>query len=73
METYANLGGDSGIAGYEIGDDYITVIFTTEARYTYTYESAGVDAVETMKELAESGQGLNSYISTNKPGHAMKS
>ena len=62
MESYKNLGGDSNVAGYEIGDRYILVMFRTGAVYEYTYESAGVANIEQMKMLAVHGQGLNSFI-----------
>lgn len=62
MIPYKNLGGNSGIRGYQIGPDYITVQFSTGRPYTYSYRSAGIDKVETMKHLAEQGHGLNSYI-----------
>ena len=63
MQKYKNLGGDSGVEGYEIGPDYIVVKFKTTARtYTYSYASAGEEAVEHMKGLAKSGEGLNEYI-----------
>lgn len=41
MELYKDINGDSGVLGYEIGYDYITVQFKTGAIYTYTYSSAG--------------------------------
>jgi hypothetical protein len=74
METYANLGGDSNVVRFEIGSDYITVEFAsgTETFYKYTYASAGQTVVEEMKELARAGQGLNGYISTNKPAYESK-
>jgi len=62
MKMYKDINGDSGIYGYETGDDYITVQFKTGAVYKYTYQSAGKDNIETMKILAESGNGLNSFI-----------
>lgn len=63
MQKYMNLGGDSGVEGYEIGPDYIEVKFKTTVRtYKYSYESAGKEAVEIMKEKARSGEGLNEYI-----------
>ncbi|MDD7887106.1 hypothetical protein [Flavivirga sp. 57AJ16] len=62
MTWYKNLGGDSGIASYEIGADKITITFSTNVSYEYTYDSAGVDHIENMKSLAKNGQGLNSYI-----------
>ncbi len=64
MKPYGNLGGNSGVAAYEDGPDFITVEFTTGAIYQYTYESAGRDNIEYMKQLAESGHGLNSFINT---------
>lgn len=53
MEPYQNVNGNSGIAGYEIGDTYIEVEFAdTESVYRYSYESAGLKNVEEMKRLA---------------------
>ncbi|ADR37484.1 hypothetical protein Ocepr_2033 [Oceanithermus profundus DSM 14977] len=62
MKRYMNLGGDSGVIAYSIGVDYIIVKFRDSTCYTYTYASAGIDAIEKMKALAEAGEGLNSYI-----------
>lgn len=62
MERYKNLGGDSGVAYYEIGSESITVQFTTGATYLYNYRSAGQHHIEQMKSLAIAGHGLNSYI-----------
>lgn len=63
MQRYANLGGDSGVTGFEIGSDRITVQFKGGATYLYTYASAGQTNIEEMKALALAGQGLNSFIS----------
>lgn len=62
MERYKNLGGDSGVACYEIGSESITVQFTTGATYLYNYQSAGQQHIEQMKALAIAGHGLNGYI-----------
>lgn len=62
MQTYSNLGGDSGVKAFEIGFDYIKVQFQTGRVYTYSYRSAGQIKVEEMKRLATQGCGLNSYI-----------
>lgn len=63
MERYRNTGRDSGVSAYEIGADYIKVKFSGTSRtYTYSYRKAGSSHVETMKGLARSGSGLNSYI-----------
>ncbi|HEX9805190.1 MAG TPA: hypothetical protein VGA67_05905 [Candidatus Dojkabacteria bacterium] len=62
MERYKNLGGDSGVVAYEIGDDFIKVRFHDGSLYLYNYQSAGSNNIETMKELAIAGKGLNSFI-----------
>jgi hypothetical protein len=64
MEPYKNLSGNSGIANYEIGADFIKVWFRNGRCYLYTNESAGRSNVEQMKALAEAGQGLGTFIST---------
>ncbi len=74
METYLNLSGTSGVLAYQIGADYIVVQFKEGqyAFYKYTYSSASSGVVENLKSLAKQGRGLNSYISTNKPGYSSK-
>lgn len=62
MEQYLNLGGNSNVKAYLIGQDYIDVVFGRGALYRYSYRSAGKDKVEQMKMLAKKGIGLNSYI-----------
>lgn len=64
MERYRNASGNSGVYGYEIGNDYIRVKFSTGNTYTYSYRKAGSMHVEKMKSLARSGSGLNSYINS---------
>ena len=66
MRNYLNLGGNSSVIGYEYGYDSITVYFGTARKpYTYSYSSAGVENVETMKKLADRGYGLCSFIQRN--------
>ena len=66
MQRYANIGGDSGVSGFEIHDSSITVSFTGTSRsYTYSYSSAGQHHIEAMKQLAVAGNGLNAYINHN--------
>ena len=62
MQNYSNLCGKSGVRTFEIGSDFIKVMFSTGAVYAYTYRSAGVEKVEEMKSLALRGCGLNSFI-----------
>ncbi|MCK5022153.1 MAG: hypothetical protein KAR54_02805 [Candidatus Pacebacteria bacterium] len=70
MQNYKNLDGQSGIVGYEIGDDFIIVKFKEASKsgyttYKYSYTSAGEDEVEKMKELASSGDGLDEFINSS--------
>ena len=66
MEKYKNLGGNSNVSAFEIGPDYIKVRFNTEGSvYTYSNQSAGASHITRMKQLAQSGHGLNSYIQTH--------
>ena len=65
MQFYKNLGGDSGVRSFEIGNDYITVQFNTGSAYLYNYNSAGASNIEIMKRLAIGGRGLNSFINTH--------
>ncbi|WP_318420663.1 hypothetical protein [Photobacterium leiognathi] len=66
MERYKDIDSDSGVLGYEINNDNITVWFHGSARpYTYSYASAGSIHVEEMKKLAHLGNGLNAYINNN--------
>lgn len=71
MERYRDWDNDSNVKAYEIGDDFIVVEFEGGQNrfYKYTYGSAGSHDVETMKRLARSGDGLNAFISKNKPGY----
>jgi len=64
MERYRNLGGNSGVYAYEIGEDYIKVQFSDGAIYLYTNGVTGTYNIDNMKNLAIKGQGLNSFIST---------
>jgi len=63
MERYQNRGGDSGVVGFETGDDSITVQFRDNSLYLYNSIRPGQVTVDHMKMLARAGQGLNSYIS----------
>ncbi|MHA6881432.1 hypothetical protein [Ralstonia pseudosolanacearum] len=65
MEAYKNLGGDSGIVFYEIGNDHIWIYFPDGMKYRYSNSSAGPDNISEMKRLAAVGKGLNSFININ--------
>ena len=72
MQHYIDSDNNSNICAYDYGDDYIIVEFKDGSQYKYTYGSAGVSDIEEMKRLADCGDGLNSFISKNKPDYARK-
>ncbi len=66
MIKYADIDNDSNVDSYEIHQTSIVVLFNSTRRpYTYSYMSAGQHHVETMKQLAVSGDGLNAYINNH--------
>ncbi|MDQ7947270.1 MAG: hypothetical protein REI78_11795 [Pedobacter sp.] len=71
MTRYRSKSGkNSGVTGFEIGMDYIIVQFNFDEQYRYTYQSAGADAIEKMKSLAEKQKGLSTFISRNNPPYS---
>ena len=62
MERYSDIDRDSGVVRYEIGSDFIRVQFSDGSQYLYTNSSAGSSHIESMKRLAQRGDGLNAYI-----------
>ena len=60
----------TGIEGYDEGEDYITVYFTSGSNYTYSVASCGADEISKLKSLAAAQSGLNSYLTKNKPNPA---
>lgn len=60
--TKSARGGNSGVRGYRIGEDYIDVMFSNGALYRYSYRSAGASKIEEMKRLAMQGQEFSSFI-----------
>jgi len=63
MQRYANRSGKSGVIAYVLGANSITVEFNGGDRYLYNEESAGAHHIARMRELAEDGRGLSTYIS----------
>lgn len=61
-QPYANRSGNSGITFYEIGPSFIRIWFKDGEGYEYDNVKPGPDHVEAMKQLAEQGQGLATYI-----------
>ena len=72
MKCYGNLHGNLGIAAYEAGAKFIRIPFTRGSIYLYTYQSAGENDIEEMKELAKEGSGLTRFINDFQPGYARR-
>lgn len=68
MKRYAGLAGDTGIIAYEPGPDAIAVRFRNRYVYVYDYRTTGWAKVERMKQLAEQGRGLSTFISKQVRG-----
>lgn len=66
MERYKNIAGDSPVAGFEIGADFIVVQFKTGMKYRYSYAATGHFEVEKLKSLASEGKGLATYLRENR-------
>jgi hypothetical protein len=62
MKKYKNLDGNSGIFAWEEGKDYIIVQFSDFEKYLYNYVKPGKALVEKMKQFAEKGKGLATFI-----------
>lgn len=66
MQHYLDLNHDSGVASYELGNQFIRVQFKKKSKiYTYSYASAGYQHIENMQQLAPYDDGLNTYINQN--------
>lgn len=63
MQRYANLSGESGVLAFELGRGSITVEFSDGWCYVYDEQSAGAANVVRMREFAEVGIGLCTFIS----------
>lgn len=70
MKAYKNLGGNSGIIGYQIFENSIDIQFASGSVYTYTKQNLGEVNFEVMKALAEAGAGLCSFISKIRNAYA---
>lgn len=66
MEPYRDWDQDSGVQAFEICEGQIDVQFKSGSIYRYTTSSVGSENLERMLALARAGEGLNSFINTNK-------
>ena len=64
-KMYKNFSGNSIVAAYETGLDYIKVELRDGSITKYSFRTAGLLRVRLMKRLASHGIGLGTYIATN--------
>jgi len=62
MTPYRNLSGTSNVLAYEIAPDSVAIQFNPRDFYLYTTQSVGAVNLQEMKQLANKGIGLNSFI-----------
>jgi len=65
MRAYRSRSGDSGVTGYEYGSDWIKLRFHGGKLYEYSSRRIGAENLETMKRLADSGEGLTTFVNTH--------
>ena len=62
MQPYGGHHKKHGVQAYEIGPESIDIEFGSGWVYRISYHKPGPNRVEHMKQLAESGQGLTTFI-----------
>jgi hypothetical protein len=62
MRQYGAHTRKHGVSAFEIQAEAIDVEFTSGWVYRFSYEKTGDKRVERMKQLAESGHGLSTFI-----------
>lgn len=62
MEVYENLSRRSGVVEYEIGSNYVMVIFERGDIISYDTDEFSEEVISQIKELAKAGEGLNRFL-----------
>jgi hypothetical protein len=62
FKQYKNLSGDSGIESYDYDNDSILVNFKNGSSYLYNNSVTGAVRIQQMKQLADIGAGLGTFI-----------
>ena len=62
MQRYTGHTRRGGVVGYDIGPDSIDIEFTSGWIYRFSYQKPGATRVERLKELAQAGRGLSTFI-----------
>ena len=65
MRPYRSQGGVGGVIAYDYGADWIKLQFTGGKSYTYKSIGVGAENIKTMKQLADAGRGLTTFVNTH--------
>ncbi len=73
LQPYGNSSGRSGVDSYAYGTKWVVVQFRDGSAYLYTEKSCGANRIAEMKQLADSGFGLNAFLTkVIRGGYAAK-
>ena len=62
MQTYGSKATQSDIVAYEFGEQSISILTVLGWVYLYTEQSAGKEKLAEMRRIAQTGEGLSSFI-----------
>ena len=62
MQIYQNLSGNSSIESYEIGQQQLVVQYKNGSAYLYRQAFPETLNLSIMKDLAQTGKGLSTFI-----------
>jgi len=65
LNLYRDINGDSGVSAYDYDESSIRIQFKHGGTYEYQASTIGSSNFDTMKRLADSGDGLNAFINTH--------
>jgi hypothetical protein len=64
---YPNRSGRSGVVAYKLVRSGIQIQFVSGPPYEYSAGLSGADHIEAMRQRAEQGRGLATYINQHHP------
>lgn len=64
MTPYKNA--ESGIVGFDYGETWIRIQFNDDNVYEYRLPFISTQQLEHMKQFADKGRGLNTYLTQNR-------
>lgn len=65
MKPYGSRDRDAGVVAYDYGPNWIQLEFAGGKIYEYLKAKIGAANLRAMKRLADSGEGLTTFVNTN--------